>query len=107
MKLINPRNVTFDEIQSRLHGWRSRVYEALKVHGPCTTRQLADRAGIDLLTVGPRIVELRELHLVEQVGQEISDGIHAGVFQAVAVSTAARKFETLGPVAHAEQMQLC
>lgn len=55
------RDLNWHELQSRLSGLRASVYEALRMHGPCTTRQLAAKAGLDILTVRPRVTELCQL----------------------------------------------
>ena len=68
MKPIDFRNATFAEIQSTVTGQRQDVYQALRSHGPCTTRELAERMGWDILSVRPRVTELVELFLVECVG---------------------------------------
>lgn len=65
MKAIDFRNATFESIRKDLEGLRLQVYEAWMKHGPCTTRQLAQHCGIDLLTVRPRTTELVQLGLLE------------------------------------------
>jgi hypothetical protein len=61
MKPIDYRNNTWKDIQSHLHGLRASIYEAYLEHGPCTTRQLSDITGLDILTVRPRTTELLQL----------------------------------------------
>lgn len=73
MKPIDYSTATFANIKERLQGVRADVMSALIAHGPCTTRQLAQRAGMDILTVRPRITELIELGLVDLVQPEASD----------------------------------
>ncbi len=89
---MNPedfRNLTWLDIQSRLHGLRQIVYQKLIAAGPSTTRQLAQFAGLDLLTVRPRVTELCQIGLVEVVSR---DG-HDGVYEAVSIETARERFE--------------
>ncbi len=65
MNPVDFRNLTFADLKARgLEGLRGRVLAAWVAHGPATTRQLAERAGIDVLSVRPRTTELLELGLV-------------------------------------------
>ncbi len=65
MQPIDFRDFTFGDLKARgLDGLRGRVLGAWGTHGPCTTRQLATLAGIDLLSLRPRTTELVELGLV-------------------------------------------
>jgi len=73
------RNLTWSHIQTRLVGLRQIVYEKLAARGPSTTRQLAAFAGLDLLTVRPRVTELCQLGLVEVDGRDGHDGIYKAV----------------------------
>jgi hypothetical protein len=61
------RDLNWHDLQSRLSGLRASVYEALRMHGPCTTRQLAAKAGLDILTVRPRVTELCQLGFASEV----------------------------------------
>ena len=45
---------------------RQQVLEALRVHGPCTSAELAFRASLDRHAVARRLPELREMGLVFQ-----------------------------------------
>lgn len=58
MKPVDFRNATFDSLAALITGQRQRVFDAWGKHGPCTTRDLAARSGIDLLNVRPRTNEL-------------------------------------------------
>lgn len=66
------RTENWVSIQPQLVGDRLRVYEAWLMWGPCTTRQLAEKTGIDILTLRPRTTELYQLELlvVECGGRE-------------------------------------
>lgn len=64
MKPIDFRNETFEAIQSRLVDLRRTVWEAWMQHGPGTTREVAKKSGIDILTFRPRTTELFQLGLV-------------------------------------------
>jgi predicted transcriptional regulator len=81
---IDFRNATFRDIQSRLSGLRASVYEALLDRGPCTTRQLSQVDGLDLLTIRPRITELVQLGLVECLETRGHEGIYSALTQAQA-----------------------
>jgi DNA-binding IclR family transcriptional regulator len=61
MKPVDYRNETFAQLQGRITGMRKSVLDALRRHGPCTTRELAQRSGIDILSVRPRITDLHHL----------------------------------------------
>lgn len=64
MKPIDYRNATFADLQAMLHDSRLAVLRDLRAHGPATTRELATRSGIDLLTVRPRVTELVQIGFV-------------------------------------------
>ena len=70
------RDLNWTELQSRLSGLRASVYEALRMHGPCTTRDLAERAHLDILTVRPRVTELCEIGFAECTGRAAGEGIY-------------------------------
>ncbi len=92
---------TWREIQGRLVNLRASVYEALMEHGPCTTRELAQACGIDLLTVRPRITELAQLGFVVCLdGQG-----HEGVYSALTIAGAEDLFRARQ--AAATNPQLC
>jgi predicted transcriptional regulator len=85
MKAIDYRNTTWDEIQGRLKGERNAVYHGLRAHGPCTTRQLAEALGRDILTVRPRVTELLQLGVGDEPG-------HEGIYRAVPLWQAMHRF---------------
>jgi hypothetical protein len=89
MKPIDYRSETWKDIQDRLDGLRYVVYHAWQTHGPGTTREVAERAAIDILTFRPRTTELFQLGLLEiseeQTGKE-------GVYQAVGMDRAMSDF---------------
>ncbi len=91
MKPIDYRNTTWDQVQEQLVDLRKDVYRALTAHGPCTTRQLAERSGIDLLNVRPRVTELYQLGLVDLANPE--SGGSEGIYQAVNIVVAKARFE--------------
>ena len=78
MKPIDFRNETFDQIRERLNADRELVHGAWLAHGPGTTREVAAKAGIDILSFRPRSTELFQLGLLELADK---DG-HQGVYRA-------------------------
>jgi hypothetical protein len=77
MKPIDFRNETFDQLRERLNDDRELVHRAWLAHGPGTTREVAERAGIDLLSFRPRTTELFQLGLLEVAGKAGHEGIYA------------------------------
>jgi hypothetical protein len=63
MKPIDYRTATWAEILKTVEGKRQHVWRMLEMHGPCTTRQLAQATGIDILAIRPRVTELCQLGL--------------------------------------------
>lgn len=102
MKPIDFRNATWMDLRKRLQGARQRVYGELQKHGPCTTRQLAARSGMDVCSVRPRITELLELSLVECDGAEGGQGR----YRAVSLHVAEYAFERKCRAARTGQMDL-
>lgn len=68
------RNATFDSIRAGLHERRRVVYEAWLAHGPGTTRLVADRAGLDILSFRPRSTELFQMGLLTLSTAQFSSG---------------------------------
>ena len=91
MKPIDYRNATWFELRTRLQGARQQVYGELQKHGPCTTRELAARSGMDVCSVRPRITELLELGLAECDGAEGGEGRYRAVSLHAAEDAFARK----------------
>jgi len=73
---LDIRNATFESIVEAQPALRRRVLDAWRAHGPCTTRELAARIGLDILTVRPRTTELVQLGLVECTGSQRDGGIY-------------------------------
>ena len=91
MKPIDYRNETWDDVRERVDLLRQAVYRAFEIHGACTTRQLAEKSCIDILTLRPRVTELCQLGLVELVNPDSRGG--EGVYQAVPWVVAMARFE--------------
>ena len=58
MTTLDIRNATFESLQKSLNARCLQVLAALRVHGPCTTAALAEKSGIAVLHVRPRITDL-------------------------------------------------
>lgn len=87
MNPIDFRDITFGELKARgLEGLRGRVLAAWVEHGPCTTRELAARSSIELLTLRPRTTELVELGLVRLADHQPVKG--EGTYRAATESEA-------------------
>ena len=76
MNPIDLRNETWETLQTRITGLRLMILDAWRCHGRCTTRELADRAGLDILTVRPRTTELVEMGMVRCVDRVEHEGIY-------------------------------
>ena len=68
MTPVDIRNETWESLQARVTGLRLAVLDAWRLHGPGTTRDIAARSDMDLLTFRPRTTELVELGLVRMCG---------------------------------------
>lgn len=86
--------------QTRLEAWNAvrarcgmlhdRILQDLRMHGPSTTRRVAESTFISILTVRPRMTELAQLGLVEAVDRN-EDG---AIYQAVPEWKAAEAWNT-------------
>lgn len=101
MKPIDYRNATFAEIRDRIAGDRARVLEAWRVHGPCTTEDLAARSGIPILTLRPRTTELRQLGFVILAAGKG----HSGVYRSATADEALAFFHEQQGAAHGRPVQ--
>ena len=85
MKATDFRDMTFEGLRRDLAGMRKAVYEAWVVYGPGTTRDVAAKSGIDLLTFRPRTTELLQIGLIKlDEGLSADSGAdgHEGVYRA-------------------------
>lgn len=103
MSPIDYRNTTFAEIKGRLHGDRLTVLEALQLHGPTTTRNLAHTMEWDILSVRPRVSELVKLGLVEIVPDAEGHIAREGVYRALSTPEAEALFDLRQQAAHDPQ----
>lgn len=74
------RNHNFDTLRASLAARCAEVYAAFVQFGPGTTKQLAERSGIDLLTLRPRTTNLKQLGLLECVDCAILSGKAHGIY---------------------------
>lgn len=70
------RDATFESLKARLTNLRMQVYQAFLDYGPGTTKEIADRSGLSLLTLRPRTTELLGLGFVELIGGHGHEGIY-------------------------------
>lgn len=73
------RDEVFAEQLPSLRIVQAVVLVHLQNHGPCTTRQLAERSKVSIFTVRPRVCELVDLGMAELVGREGREGVYAAV----------------------------
>jgi len=104
MKPVDYRDATWADLQSRVEGLRAEVLASLRAKGPCTTRELAQRSGVDILTVRPRITELVQLGLVDVV--DADKPAREGRYYALPEWQARQNFEGQCQAARNPQMQL-
>lgn len=104
MKPIDYRNETWADIQARLDLMRETVYRGYQIHGACTTRELADKMGLERDTVRPRNTELVELGYVELAYPDLPG--RAGVYQAVPLAVAIARFNQKKAEALQQQLPL-
>lgn len=76
MMPIDFRNETFDSLRGRLDADRQIVLQRLKDDGACTTRQLSEKMGMDVLSVRPRVTELCQMGAVELVDRHGHEGVY-------------------------------
>jgi hypothetical protein len=70
MKPIDYRVNHWQEIRDLVHGLREAVWRAFAEYGPDTTRGVALKSGIDILTLRPRATELYQLGFLKLHGDE-------------------------------------
>jgi len=104
MKPVDYRNETWSQVRDRVSDLRAAVYNHLATWGPCTTRELAEKCGIDLLTVRPRMTELYQLGLVDVVECDNAGG--EGVYEVIPWDVAEAKFNRIKAETIERQMSL-
>lgn len=97
MKAADFRNATWSEVLTHVQGDMLRVHDAWRRHGPGTTEEVAQRAGISIFTFRPRTTDLGKLGLVALVaGQPVSTGGGVYEFRTPAQAEAARVWQERG-----------
>lgn len=84
MRAVDFRNFTWAQVREHIGDDMRRVHEAWRAHGPGTTRQVAERSGISLLTLRPRTTDLYHLGMVEITGWDGSAGVYQHVSETAA-----------------------
>jgi hypothetical protein len=77
MKPVDLRNATWGDVLLHITEDMHRVHAAWLRHGPGTTREVADRAGISLLTFRPRTTDLYQLGVVVLEGKSGTEGVYS------------------------------
>jgi predicted HTH transcriptional regulator len=102
MKPSDVRDSVWSKGRDKFRADLVKVWEVLQRHGPGTTRELAARSGLSLLTIRPRICELCKEYLatlVEKRGTE-------GVYRARSWEEAERTYREAVALANAKQIDL-
>ena len=102
MKTTEVRDMTWEEIQSSLDGRRAYIWTFLRQHGAATTSVIADKTGISLLTVRPRVCELVQAGLAECIDRRHKEG----VYRALSLEEARARFDEACREGHPELFTL-
>lgn len=86
MKTAEFSHGMWQEISECLTSLRKEIYESLLLHGPVTTRELAELTRIDILTVRPRVTELCQAGLARLAERQTSKT--EGRYEAVSIEDA-------------------
>lgn len=76
MKPVDFSRQSFAELKATLDLRREEVWRAWLAHGPGTTREVAARAGQDILSFRPRSTELYQLGLLALVDKDGHNGVY-------------------------------
>lgn len=108
MEPIDYSKANWKDIEGHLHGKRLEVLSAWREYGPGTTREVAERAGIDILTFRPRTTELFQLGLIELTdkGETESAKGHEGTYRAIPLWQALHRFNDRVAAAKDAQLSL-
>lgn len=79
MKATDFRDLAWADVQRKLKGQRQRTYWAWLKFGPGTTREVAIKAEMSILTFRPRTTELYEMGLLELAGGRGKEGVYQAV----------------------------
>lgn len=104
MKPIDYRNANFEEILEGLTESCQEVWEAWRKHGPGTTREIAEKSGIDLLTLRPRTTDLFQVGFVVLV--DTAKKSRQGQYRAASEAEALADFRRRQAALTSGQLQL-
>jgi hypothetical protein len=77
LKPAELRNLTWKEVREHVSDDMQRVHRAWADHGPGTTREVAEKSGLSLLTLRPRTTDLYQVGLVECVDRRGGEGVYS------------------------------
>jgi DNA-binding transcriptional ArsR family regulator len=69
MKPTTSRDETYEAVRAALPALRARVLDALEAAGRATGYEIAERTGLGILTVRPRLTELSQAGLIMACGR--------------------------------------
>lgn len=104
MKPADFRNENYHQIRARISGQRQAVLDAWLIHGPGTTKDVAARAGISILTFRPRTTELVELGFVRLCDAQSRHG--EGMYRAATADESLSFFQTKQAELRTQQSEL-
>lgn len=73
---IDFRTAQWADIRRQVHRLRETALQHWRTHGPGTTREVANRSGMDLLTLRPRTTELLQLGFLVCTNEHGKEGIY-------------------------------
>ena len=76
MKPVDLSRMSFAELRPQLNHLRETCQLAWLAHGPGTTRDVAAKANMDILTFRPRSTELYQLGLLELTDRTGHEGVY-------------------------------
>lgn len=100
------RAQTWEEIRSTLQRRRLAAYSAWQQWGPGTTREVAEKSGIDLLTLRPRTTELLQLGFLVETGLTAGQGIYQALTEDQAIHAWQQRQQAEKLTAHQLPLQL-
>ena len=106
MKPIDFRDATFEQLAGYIADQREAVYKAWGAHGPCTTKQLAERSGLNVLNVRPRTNELVLLGFMRLAKDALQTVAGEGVYRTTTEAELAAWFAAMQHAARNPQQEL-
>lgn len=93
MDPLDYSKANWEDLQDRMSALRLAALLAWRAHGPGTTRQVAAKCGMDLLTFRPRTTELYQLGYVMLLDQPGTAARGEGIYAALTDEEAREVFE--------------